>query len=493
MTDDPSLPRRAPSLVAVQLLVLLLLAVRLWIQIFAEADGDEAYYWLWGQHLGLSYFDHPPLHAWLQRAMGIFFGWNVIGLRVLTWVTLAGTVVIFWSWSHRLTPDDQRATFWYLTAIYLASPVFYLMTLAALNDHLMLFLCLASAHFFLRFVEDYDAGRSRRRYLYAGAILLGLAVLTKYTAAVYGLGVGIFFLIHRPLRPLLTSPHLWLAGALSLSLQAPVVWWNITESFATFRFHFDTRWQGGMGFSMETALQTVPRFLLWSLLSLSPFLVAPMARSLLTEPTSPFALRLRFLAGPTFLVSSLFMLVWSAAVVIAFYWNILAYLLVFPLAVAHIGRRWQFWLHAGFGVLAAILLLVNTTQLPLATLFGAFDRASAFNFGWVRLASEVRALHAQHPDAFLATTRYNSASQLGFALQNPTVTAIRPEIDQFDYWFDSAGHAGRNALVLADDEIGIADVEPHFDRLSKLRDIAISRFNQPLLNYQIYLAEGFRP
>jgi hypothetical protein len=23
--------------------------------------GDEAYYWLWGQHMALSYFDHPPL------------------------------------------------------------------------------------------------------------------------------------------------------------------------------------------------------------------------------------------------------------------------------------------------------------------------------------------------------------------------------------------------------------------------------------------------
>lgn len=81
----------------------------------------------------------------------------------------------------------------------------------------------------------------------------------------------------------------------------------------------------------------------------------------------------------------------------------------------------------------------------------------------------------------------------GFALKDPNVTAIRPEIDQFDYWFNSANHAGKDALVLANDEIGIANVEPHFDRLTELRDTAISRFDQPLLNYQIYLAEGFRP
>ena len=26
---------------------------------------DEAYYWMWGQHPALSYYDHPPLNAWL--------------------------------------------------------------------------------------------------------------------------------------------------------------------------------------------------------------------------------------------------------------------------------------------------------------------------------------------------------------------------------------------------------------------------------------------
>src|SRR5215213_10135897 len=28
---------------------------------------DEAYYWLWSQHLQLSYYDHPPLVAWAIR------------------------------------------------------------------------------------------------------------------------------------------------------------------------------------------------------------------------------------------------------------------------------------------------------------------------------------------------------------------------------------------------------------------------------------------
>ncbi|HEY9011577.1 MAG TPA: glycosyltransferase family 39 protein [Devosia sp.] len=477
----------------VQLLVLAMLAIRLWIQLFAEPDGDEAYYWLWGQHLELSYFDHPPLNAWLQRGMSVIFGWNVVGLRALTWATLAGTLAIFWSFARRLAPGDRWATFWCLSAVYLCSPVFFLMTTAALHDHLMLFLCLASAYFFLRFAERYELGEVRHRDLYLGAALLGFAVLTKYTAAVYGIGVGLFFLLRPQLRPMLATPHPWLAALLSIAVQAPVIWWNVTEGFPTFTYHFDTRWTGGVSLSLENAIQTIPRFIVYSLLTLSPLLIVPMLRGILGEPETPFADRLKSLAVPTFLTSSVLMLLASAAVVIAFYWNILAYLLLFPLAVRFIGRGWQFWGHALLGLAAAVLLAVNTTQVPVAALFGAYDRASAFNFGWRELATEMRAAETNHPGAFLATTRFNSAAQLAFALQDPDVTAIRPETDQFDYWFDPAAHAGRDALILADSDIGIDDAATHFTRVTLLREVPISRQGRPLLTYRIYLGEGYAP
>lgn len=493
MTDDLSQPSRKPSLLPVQMVVLTMLALRLWIQLAADPDGDEAYYWLWGQHLGLSYFDHPPLNAWLQRGVSMVLGWNVIGLRALTWVTLAGTLLIFRSWARRLMPEDAATGFWYLSAIYLCSPVFFLMGLAALHDHLMLFLCLASAHFFLRFTERFEGGDTRLLDLYLGAALLGLAVLTKYTAAVYGIGVGLFFLTRRPLRPLLGNPHLWLAALLSLAIQTPVLWWNLVEGFATFRYHFATRWTDGVRLSLDTAQQTVPRFLVYSLLSLSPFLIVPMARALLTRPQPGFAARLKALALPTFLTSSLAMLAWSTAVIIAFYWNILAYLLLFPLALGYIGRRWQFWAHAILGLVAAGLLVINTTQVPIATLLGGYDRASAFNFGWAELATEVRAARLAHPDSFLVTTRYNSASQLAFALQDPDVTTLRPEPDQFKYWFEPANSAGRTALVLADADVGVDYAQTRFDRITQLREITIVRHNLPILTYRLYLGEGFRP
>ncbi len=56
-----------------------------------------------------------------------------------------------------LKPDDPAAWWWPTVAIYLSSPILYLMTSIVFNDHLLIFLCLASAHLFLVFTEKWEA------------------------------------------------------------------------------------------------------------------------------------------------------------------------------------------------------------------------------------------------------------------------------------------------------------------------------------------------
>ena len=57
----------ARPFVAAQVTVAILIALKLYFDIVTPPIGDEAYYWMWGQKLDWSYFDHPPLHAWLLR------------------------------------------------------------------------------------------------------------------------------------------------------------------------------------------------------------------------------------------------------------------------------------------------------------------------------------------------------------------------------------------------------------------------------------------
>ena len=160
MTDviAPS-PTPRWKIVLLQLIVLYLLGLKLWFGIAVTPMGDEAYYWMWGQHLSWSYFDHPPLDGWLQGAVAAVLPWSNLTVRVLSWLTLAATLWIFWLWSARLAPADRQGWFWHTAVIYLTVPVIYLMSSFAFHDHLLMFFVVASIYVFHGFAGDWENGR----------------------------------------------------------------------------------------------------------------------------------------------------------------------------------------------------------------------------------------------------------------------------------------------------------------------------------------------
>jgi len=451
--------------------------------------GDEAYYWLWGQHLDLSYFDHPPLHAWLLRLMHALFGWNLFSLRVLTWVTFLATLAVFWAWARRLAPAAPATWFWRAVCIYLASPLFLGMTTIAFNDHLMMALVVLSAHAMLLFAERWEAGGRRYGLLYLSALLLGLAVLSKYNAVFLGLGYAAFIVLRPSLRPLLANPHTWLAGLLSIALQAPVFWWNFAEGFASYRFHFTERWNGPLRLSWEAPIL----FVIVALIVVSPFAAIGVVRYLRRRPEGAFAARAKQLAGSVFVVSTLAMLVLASFAEVFFYWNIVAFILVLPLAVDAIGRRWLFWLHMLYGGGMALLLVFNQLVAPVGNVFGAYDWTISSTYGWDEIGREVQALRAEHPDAFVATSFYTTAAQLGFAMVEPDIVALSPRPDQFDFWFDPEAHRGEDAIIVADRFYTVDHAARQFDSIAAVRQVEIVSFGRVIYAPTIYLARGFRP
>lgn len=59
-------------------------------------NPDEAYYWLWGQNIDWSYYDHPPLHAWIQGFFTTVFGRSTWVLRLPNF--LSNTILLFTYW-----------------------------------------------------------------------------------------------------------------------------------------------------------------------------------------------------------------------------------------------------------------------------------------------------------------------------------------------------------------------------------------------------------
>ncbi len=493
MSSTAPRPWRPAPVLAMQIVVAILLVLRLYADLNAHPVGDEAYYWMWGQRLGWSYFDHPPLHSWLQRLVQLIFGWPLFAIRLLTWLTLAGTLAIFWDWSKRLNPGDPQGYFWSATAIYLASPLVFVMGMAAYNDHLLLFLGLLAIHLFLLFAGRYESGQPGAiRLLYLAAIALGLAVLTKYNGVFVGVAFGLFVLIRKPLRPLLLNPHLWFAALLAIAMQAPVFYWNFTEGFASYQFHLHDRWGDHFG---RLDPRSVVIFIAMSILTLSPFLVWPLFRFLRSRPAEGFERRAKTLAVTLFWTSTLAVVGFAAYLGGFFYWNLMAFAGVMPLLVRSVGTRFWLWSHLIFGTLFSALVVINFSVIPLAPFFGIGDGATSINYGWDQVAADMRAARQQHPADFIAGTRYSTSSQLAFALADPSVTAISVDHDQYDYWFDPAEYLGKDALILTDERDNsptFTNLAAHFDKLTVLEPIEISRFGRNVYRWRIVLGEDYR-
>lgn len=469
-----------------QAAVVVLLLIKLTMSATAPPVGDEAYYWMWGQKFAWSYLDHPPLHAWLLGAMSVF-GWNYFSLRALTWVTLAGTLWIFWLWAKRLKPEDPAAWWWPSAAIFLATPLFFSMTSVAFHDHLLIFLSLASAHCFLVLAEKREAGGGIG-WLYGGAVLLGLAVLTKYNAVLLGIGIAVFFIVHTPLRPMWRSPHLYLAALLAVAFQAPVLWWNLNEGFASANFHLSERWGGRL---LELRPLNVLGFVALALLFVSPFLFPAIGAMVRRPLGSAFADRARALALSVFAVSSVAMLLLSLFAEVYFYWNIVAFLLLMPLVAGWMSRRWVMAAHLGYGLIFAIGAAVSFIAMPIGNMLGHYDWMNSSIYGWPAVATRIEQLERKHEIGFVATARYTTAAQLGFALRDPEVTAISDRHDQYDFWFDPKAHIGEAALVVSDPQLKVGQIAPYFDKLKLVDTIPFERFGRTIYRARIYLGTGF--
>lgn len=479
-------------LLAPKLMVALFLVLRVAFDAFVPPVNDETYYWLWGQRPALSYFDHPPLLAWLQGLASLLFGWNLFSLRALTWVTTALAGLILWRWTARLAPEDRQSYFWYGAAIYLASPVMSSMSTLAFNDHVMLVLCLASAWCFTEFTARFEAGERRPGWLYCSGALLGLAVLAKYNAAFLGAGYLILVLARPGLRPLLRYPHAWAAGGLAVALQLPVLIWAMQTDFASFRFHLAERGlgeSGTKGFSVARA----GLYMLGQLFWLSPFLWIPLIRYARARQADTAAAQRRTLALATLVLSSLVMAGLAFGIRVLPYWTDVGFLLVLVFVIPFVGRRVAFWGHMATGIGFALVMLVNLAVLPVATVFGQNDRGSAVLHGWDAAAAAVREAQALHPDAFLASTHFALAAPLGYALRTTDIATLSVRRDQFDYWFDDAAAAGRDAIVFTDRARGIKAAEPRFESLTQIAEIPVERFGHRIHSYLIYLGKSYRP
>jgi 4-amino-4-deoxy-L-arabinose transferase-like glycosyltransferase len=98
-----------------------------------------------------------------------------------------------------------------------------------------MFFWLLAIYLFIDPLIDSSATRENRWKLLLAGVVVGLAMLSKYTSVFLWVGAGIFILFYN--RKLFRSAYLYLSILFSVIIFLPVILWNIQNDFISFTFH----------------------------------------------------------------------------------------------------------------------------------------------------------------------------------------------------------------------------------------------------------------
>ncbi|MBM0743428.1 glycosyltransferase family 39 protein [Phormidium sp. CLA17] len=466
-------------------------------------NPDEAYYWLWGKYPALSYYDHPPFHAWVQGIFTALLGRSLFVLRLPNLLSNAAFFYCYYQISNYLYGKWEKDYFWITLSLILASPLYFLFFGLAWNDHWLVIFSLSSAYLFIRFLDSYlDAKKGNTLLLYSSAFLLGLAFLCKYNAVFVGAGFVATVLSLPALRSLLRDRRFYIAILITLSALLPVLVWNFSNDFQSFRY-YATRSVDVDSFQLKWAEPL--NFLLFSILMVSPLNGWAMVKAIRQPDIQIRSDTIyRTVALWIFAISTVSLTAIALFSTAFYYWNITAYLLLFPLLPSvflkspaphtpHPTLRAPKLFTVGqlYGLLFAALLVVHYSVIPLSAFADpSSDPDSRMLFGWDAVGRAVQTQQQELGESFLVTTDYRSASALAYELNDPAVMAISDRIDQFDVWYNPDLLSGKNAVILADDwHPPNPKLLAQFDRTSKPIAVPIYRFGRSLKTY--YVIKGY--
>lgn len=484
-----------PSHLVLKVLAAILIGIKLWSLLAVNLVSDEAYYWMWGQHPGLSYFDHPPLNAWMIWISSQLFGHGIIQLRMWSVLTTIGTAVIFWNWAKRFGGADWEGIFWRSACIWLAAPMFGVYPTFATSDHVLFFFILLSGHFFISYLTAVrERGTARLSDLYLGALFMGVTGLSKYNALFFGVALFAYIVASPKLRGLLRNPHLYLAALLVAVVASPVLIWNISNGFASFQFHLVSRHDAG--FLHNVTDRHIIEFVIQSALMATPFGLLGIIAFVFRAPKDGFERTAWGFGSWFFWLSTLGFLFVALTQQLFPWWNFSAYVLATPFLGKVMRNAVLFWGHIVFGLLLSVFYVYSSSIYPVLNLIDRPDPTRERYYGWDEIARPIEAAVAQYQPDFIASSKWESASVVGFALDDPDVVSISPRPSQYHYWFDKAAREarrGQNALVVVQAGQEKHVIDPQFEKLTLIEDFPIVRQGKKMTSYQLYWSEGYTP
>ena len=434
--------RKTACKTSAQLVVLCVLALHLFVAPMIGLSVDEAHYGLYARFLDWSYFDHPPMVGWLLWLMTPL-GLNEFTLRLPSAAIYVACSALLYHISATRLPGGTPKKGLLTVVVFSVCPIVLLLGFGLVPEFPLLLWSLLIA-----LVAERLNPRSPLRDWLALGLLLGLAGLSKYTAVLLVLSLGLYWLLNKSLLENLRSARLYLAALLTLVLVFPVLWWNYPHDWASFAYQIDHA-AGG-----EWAWMDVLRALLVQLLTYSPLLVIGgfIALRDVVKPGMPGLLAC--LALPVIAL----VVVGSGNGASLPHWSLLGWSLLAPSVSHWVIDNWQIrrvrWLASigtGMSLGISILGLSILAFKPMGSMPWAAPGLKDL-VGWREAAQRAALLvEEQHPqEGVILVRNWSRASRIAWYAWPDTVQVLASRSGQYAYWYGEVSNQTRGILIRDD-------------------------------------------
>ncbi|MEQ6124835.1 glycosyltransferase family 39 protein [Pseudotenacibaculum sp. MALMAid0570] len=417
---------------------------RLLLLPFMGLMPQDAYYYLYGQNLSLSYFDHPGMIGYFLRIFSEIFGQSIFVVKFTDFVITSLTIYSFYKLSSIFLSKHRM---WKSMILLVSTICISILSFNSTPDvPLLLFWTLSILFLYKAIFEQ------KKWFWILGGITMGFAFVSKYTAILLPIGLIAFLSFSSRYRKLLISPWLWLSIVLFVGTTFPVWWWNYQNEFASFAFQSTERtgsiskfeiqpknFFGAIGHQMFLLLP-----ILYCVFIVFSFKHIKKAILKFKLPSQKTLFLLAFFV-PTFV---------GFFLITPFYWVKLnwmmpSYISGIIIAAMYISRK-----------LVKVQLIFSVVfHIALATqiiFFFVPIKSDDTWVGWKELSEEVKTLQQEYPDTFLfSMDGYKTSAQLRFFLNQKVYAqnVVGLNALHFDYLGDDMEALyGQNALFIDSDK-----------------------------------------
>ncbi len=192
---------------------------------------DYLDHWMQSRVMSWGYYEHPPMIAWVLRALTTLVGDSEASLEAIA--IFLNLLILAGMYAVGADVFGARAAAFGLLAAE-TTPFFIGGTPLVHIDQPLLLFWLAALAALLRYQRT-----GRARWLLLLGVLAGCGALSKYTMVLFYLGLLVFILLVRERRRELLNPYVYVSGLISLAVFSPVLIWNAQHDWVSILFQLE--------------------------------------------------------------------------------------------------------------------------------------------------------------------------------------------------------------------------------------------------------------